>query len=148
MRALIQRVSQARVEVADEVIGQCGVGLLVLLGCGQGDDESDLDYVFEKVVNLRIFEDEQGKMNHSLLDIGGELLVVSQFTLYADTRRGRRPSFTGAMAPVPAEAMYQAFVERARARGITVGTGRFGAMMNVSLTNQGPVTIMIDSRER
>ncbi|TXD34421.1 D-tyrosyl-tRNA(Tyr) deacylase [Lujinxingia vulgaris] len=148
MRALIQRVHQARVEVDDETIGQCGRGLLVLLGCGEGDTEEDLDYVFEKVINLRIFEDEAGKMNLSLLDIGGELLVVSQFTLYADTRRGRRPSFVEAMKPEPAEAMYEDFVARARQRGITTGTGKFGAMMNVSLTNAGPVTIMIDSRAR
>ncbi|TXD42667.1 D-tyrosyl-tRNA(Tyr) deacylase [Lujinxingia vulgaris] len=148
MRALIQRVHQARVEVDDETIGQCGSGLLVLLGCGEGDTEEDLDYVFEKVINLRIFEDEAGKMNLSLLDIAGELLVVSQFTLYADTRRGRRPSFVDAMKPQPAEAMYEDFVARARARGITTGTGKFGAMMNVSLTNAGPVTIMIDSRAR
>ncbi|RVU45793.1 D-tyrosyl-tRNA(Tyr) deacylase [Lujinxingia sediminis] len=148
MRALIQRVHQARVEVDNETVGQCGRGLLVLLGCGEGDTDEDLDYVFEKVINLRIFEDEAGKMNLSLLDIGGELLVVSQFTLYADTRRGRRPSFGDAMKPEPAEAMYEAFVARARARGITTGTGQFGAMMNVSLTNAGPVTIMIDSRAR
>lgn len=148
MRALIQRVHQARVEVDDETIGQCGSGLLVLLGCGEGDTEEDLDYVFEKVINLRIFEDEAGKMNLSLLDIAGELLVVSQFTLYADTRRGRRPSFVDAMKPQPAEAMYEDFVARARQRGITTATGKFGAMMNVSLTNAGPVTIMIDSRAR
>ena len=147
MRALLQRVSSAKVVVDDIVIGEIGDGLLILLGAGAGDEDTDLQYVLEKSVNLRIFPDDAGKMNHSLLDISGEMLVVSQFTLYADTKKGRRPSFVNALEPVAAEAMYELFIERARALGIRVETGRFGAMMDVSLTNHGPVTIMIDSEQ-
>ncbi|MFU8806895.1 MAG: D-aminoacyl-tRNA deacylase [Bradymonadaceae bacterium] len=148
MRGLIQRVSRAKVTVDTEVTGEIGPGMLLFLGAGEGDTEEDLDYVLEKSLNLRIFADDAGKMNLSLLDTTGSLLVVSQFTLYADTRRGRRPSFTGAMAPGPAEAMYELFVTRARERGVHVQTGRFAAMMNVELVNDGPVTLMIDSRDR
>ena len=147
MRALLQRVSSAKVVVDDIVIGEIGDGLLILLGAGAGDEDTDLQYVLEKSVNLRIFPDDAGKMNNSLLDISGEMLVVSQFTLYADTKKGRRPSFVNALEPVAAEAMYELFIERARALGIRVETGRFGAMMDVSLTNHGPVTIMIDSEQ-
>ena len=146
MRAVIQRVSRARVEVADEVVGSIGAGLLVLLGIGQDDAIADLNYVFEKTINLRIFSDENGKMNLSLLDVQGDLLVVSQFTLYGDVRKGRRPSFVSAMPPEPAAAMVDEFVAKGRAMGINVQTGMFGADMNVELLNQGPVTILIDSR--
>jgi len=145
MRAVIQRVAHASVEVDGRTTGSIAKGLLVLLGAGKEDTDKDLDYVLEKTLNLRIFPDEQGKMNLSLLDIQGELLVVSQFTLYGDARKGRRPSFISAMHPEPAEAMYERFVEKASARGITVQTGEFGAMMNVTLLNHGPVTILLDS---
>ena len=145
MRAVLQRVRHARVTVDGEETGAIGPGLLVLLGAGEDDTDDDLVYVLEKTVNLRIFADDEGRMNHSLLDIGGELLVVSQFTLYGDTRKGRRPSFVRALEPVRAEAMYEDFVDRARAMGLRVGTGRFGAMMDVELLNDGPVTMLIDS---
>ena len=147
MRAVIQRVSHASVTVDDQVVGQIGMGLMVLLGCAQGDTEQDLEYVLEKLLNLRIFEDEQGKMNDSLLDVGGQLLVISQFTLCADVRKGRRPSFMGAMRPELAEPMIERFIERARTAhpGLVVQTGRFGATMDVALNNHGPVTIIIDS---
>lgn len=147
MRAVIQRVSHASVTVDGQIVGQIGMGLMVLLGCAQGDTEQDLEYVLEKLLNLRIFEDEQGKMNDSLLDVGGQLLVVSQFTLCADVRKGRRPSFMGAMRPELAEPMIERFIERARAAhpGLVVQTGRFGATMDVALNNHGPVTIIIDS---
>ncbi|MEC9396453.1 MAG: D-aminoacyl-tRNA deacylase [Myxococcota bacterium] len=146
MRAVIQRVSSASVTVDDEITGEIEQGLLVLLGAGEGDEESDLDYVLEKTINMRIFPNEDGKMNLSLLDIDGELLVVSQFTLYGDARKGRRPSFVKAMRPDVAEEMYERFIDRARARGVRkVATGRFGAMMDVRLLNDGPVTILLDS---
>lgn len=145
MRAVIQRVHEARVTVGDETTGTIGPGLLVLLGAGGEDTDADLTYILEKTLNLRIFPDDQGKMNLSLLDTGGELLVVSQFTLYGDARKGRRPGFTRAMEPVRAETMYEDFVAQARARGVEVQTGRFGADMDVSLTNHGPVTILLDS---
>ena len=148
MRALLQRVSRASVTVDGEVIGAIGPGLLMLLGCGHGDDAKDLDYVLNKSVNLRIFRDDDGRMNRSLLDVGGELLVVSQFTLYGETRKGRRPSFVGAMDPTLAEPLYEELVSRARALGITVATGRFGAMMDVELVNDGPVTLMVESPTR
>lgn len=146
MRAVLQRVSHASVVVDDQTIGQIGKGLLVLLGVGQGDTAADLQYVLEKTINLRIFPDQDDKMNLSLLDIQGALLVVSQFTLYGDTRKGRRPSFVSAMEPSTAAKMVDEFVEKARQLGIEVATGQFGANMNVSLTNQGPVTIIIDSK--
>lgn len=145
MRAVLQRVKEARVRVDGEVVGEVGAGLLVLLGCGEGDGEEDLRYVLEKMIHLRIFPDDEGRMNLSLLDVGGALLVVSQFTLYADTRRGRRPSFVDAMKPDAAEALYERFVEEARARGVQVETGVFGAMMDVELVNHGPVTILLES---
>ncbi len=146
MRAVIQRVSRASVTVDGVVIGAIQSGLMILLGAGQGDTETDLDYVLEKSLNLRIFSDENDKMNFSLLDIKGDLLVVSQFTLYGDIRKGRRPSFGGAMEPVAASQMIDLFVQKAQARGVNVETGQFGANMSVELTNQGPVTIIIDSR--
>lgn len=148
MRVLLQRVSRAKVSVDGEVTGEIGPGLLVFLGAGQGDTDEDLDYVLDKTVNLRIFADEDGKMNLSLLDVDAEMLVVSQFTLYADTRRGRRPSFVDAMGAKEAEQMYEAFVERAKEQVSKVATGRFAAMMDVELVNDGPVTIWVDSRDR
>ena len=148
MRVLLQRVSRAKVTVDGETTGEIGQGLLVFLGAGEGDTDEDLEYVLDKTVNLRIFADEDDKMNLSLLDIDGEMLVVSQFTLYADTRRGRRPSFVDAMGAKEAEEMYEEFVERARERVGKVQTGVFAAMMDVELVNDGPVTIWIDSRDR
>ena len=148
MRAVIQRVSSAKVEVATEVTGEINQGLLILLGISPADGQAEMIYLTEKIAHLRVFEDEAGKMNLSLLDFGGEALVVSQFTLYADTRRGRRPGFSAAAAPELAEPLYLQFCEQLRKLGIAVATGRFGAMMNVSLVNQGPVTIIIDTDQR
>lgn len=148
MRAILQRVESARVTVGGEVVGSIGEGLLVFLGCGEDDRDEDLDYLVDKTVHLRIFADDEGRMNDSLLDVGGQMLVVSQFTLYADTSRGRRPSFVKAMKPGPAEQMYERFVDRVTEYDIEVETGVFGAMMDVELVNDGPVTIMIDSRDR
>ncbi|MBI3465654.1 MAG: D-tyrosyl-tRNA(Tyr) deacylase [Planctomycetes bacterium] len=146
MRACVQRVSQARVTVAGEVVGQIGRGLLVLLGVASDDAQLDVDYMVEKIVGLRIFEDDAGKMNRSLEEIAGGLLVVSQFTLLGDCRKGRRPSFISAAGPELGEQLYEAFVALARARGITVATGRFRHMMDVALVNDGPVTLLVDSR--
>ena len=145
MRACIQRVSQARVVIDGEVTGQIGRGLLVLLGVAQEDTEAQLIWLADKIVGLRIFEDQQGKMNRSLTDVAGEMLVVSQFTLYGDCRKGRRPSFVAAAPPEQAEQMYDDFVQHVSLQGITVATGRFRAHMEVELTNEGPVTIWIDS---
>ena len=148
MRVVLQRVKRAAVTVDGELVGAIGPGLLVLLGVKSGDTETDLEFLVNKTLGLRIFADEAGKMNLSLLDTGGELLVVSQFTLYADARKGRRPSFTDAAAPEIAEALYDKFCAAARAQGVAVATGRFAAMMDVELVNDGPVTILIDSPER
>lgn len=148
MRALIQRVTRAQVSVEDEVIGRINQGILLLLGAATGDMEQDIDYLLEKTLNLRIFADENDKMNRSLLDVGGELLIVSQFTLYGDTRKGRRPSFVQAMEPVQAEFLYEEFIAQARARGVRVQTGKFGAMMQIELVNDGPVTLMLESPPR
>jgi D-tyrosyl-tRNA(Tyr) deacylase len=145
MRAVIQRVSRARVSVEGEITGEIGKGILVLLGVARADSEKEAIYILEKTLNLRIFEDAEEKMNLSLLDIAGELLVVSQFTLYGDTRRGRRPSFIEAAAPEYANALYEFFVSEARKQIAKVETGRFQAMMDVELVNDGPVTILIDS---
>ena len=145
MRAVVQRVDSARVEVDGEVTGQIERGLLVYLGAGKSDGEAERAYVLAKILGLRIFENETGKMDRSLVDVGGALLVVSQFTLYGDVRRGRRPSFDAAMAPEEAERAYEAFVAEARAQGVRVETGRFRASMKVSSVNDGPVTIWIDS---
>jgi D-aminoacyl-tRNA deacylase len=146
MRAVVQRVSRAEVRVSGEVVGRIGPGMLVLLGAGRADGPTQVEQLVEKVVNLRIFEDDAGKMNRSLLEVGGGLLAVSQFTLYGDARKGRRPSFVDALEPAAAEVLYLSFVERARAAGVTpVATGRFGAMMQVELVNDGPVTILLDS---
>lgn len=146
MRAVVQRVGWAKVEVGGEVVGAIDRGLLIYLGVGKGDADADRAYVLGKVLGLRVFEDEQGKMNRDVGQVGGALLVVSQFTLYGDVRRGRRPSFDDAMPPTEAERTYEAFVRDARAAGTKVETGRFRAMMRVSCANEGPVTIWIDSR--
>ena len=148
MRAVIQRVEQASVSVEGEIRGQIGAGFLVLIGVEEGDGDADFRYIAEKVPNLRVFEDEQGKMNRSLLDVGGELLAVSQFTLLGDARGGRRPSFITAARPETADPMFERLVADWRARGIRVETGVFGAHMKVSLVNDGPVTILLDSRRR
>ena len=147
MRACIQRVSQARVVVDGEVTGEIERGLLVLLGVAEQDTGQQLQWLAEKIVGLRIFEDEAGKMNRSLAEVGGAMLVVSQFTLYGDCRKGRRPSFIAAAPPEKAEQMYNDFVKLVRRQGITVATGRFRAQMDVQLTNDGPVTIWIDTEE-
>lgn len=147
MRAVVQRVSRASVTVDGEIVGKIDQGLLVLLGVSNKDNETDVRYCVDKIVNLRIFEDSEGKMNMSLLDMAGGLLVVSQFTLYGDTRRGRRPSFIDAAAPDDANRLYESFVAAARAQITKVETGRFQAMMDVELVNDGPVTIMIDSEK-
>src|ERR1700730_16619559 len=145
MRAVLQRVSRARVSVNGETIGEIGAGLLVLLGVGAGDKPADADYLAEKIIRLRIFEDAGGKMNLSVVDISGALLVVSQFTLYGDARRGKRPSFDAAAPPEHARQLYEYFVERVRAAGLRCETGRFQEMMQVELVNEGPVTILLDS---
>lgn len=146
MRAVVQRARRARVEVAGEVTGAIEQGLVAFVGAETGDTDHDLAYVVNKVVGLRVFADEAGKMNRALADVGAGLLVVSQFTVFGDVRRGLRPAFDGAMEPVAAERMYDKFVEAARARGVTVATGRFRADMTVHVENDGPVTILIDSR--
>jgi D-tyrosyl-tRNA(Tyr) deacylase len=148
MRAVVQRVARAKVTVGDRITGEIGAGLLVLLGAGQGDQASDLTYIVDKIVNLRIFADEAGKMNKSVLETGGGVLVVSQFTLYGDARQGRRPAFTGALEPVAARALYEQALAAIRAAGVAhVGAGEFAADMMVDLVNQGPVTILLDSRK-
>jgi D-tyrosyl-tRNA(Tyr) deacylase len=146
MRAVIQRVSSASVSVAGEQVSSIGPGLAVLLGVGRDDAAADVAWLAEKVIGLRIFEDEQGKMNRSLLEVGGELLVVSQFTLYGDARKGRRPSFIEAMEPEGANALYQAFCAACRGHGARVAEGVFRADMSVALVNEGPVTLLLDSR--
>jgi D-tyrosyl-tRNA(Tyr) deacylase len=147
MRALLQRVTYAKVEVEGAVVGEIGPGLLVFVGVGQADTDAQVDVLAEKVANLRIFEDAAGKMNLSLLDGSRALLAVSQFTLYADTRKGRRPSFTDAKAPDEAKRLYEAFCVKSRALGLTVAEGRFAADMKVSLLNDGPVTLWLDTAE-
>jgi D-tyrosyl-tRNA(Tyr) deacylase len=144
MRILIQRVSQASVTVDDEVISRIGKGLLILLGVGHGDGAVQAEFLAEKAANLRIFEDEQGKMNRSVLEIGGEAIVVSQFTLYADARKGRRPSFTDAALPETAEPLVERFMELLRNQGVPTRGGRFGAHMQVEIHNDGPVTIWLE----
>ena len=148
MRALIQRVTEASVEVDGDVVGGIGPGLLVLLGVSADDDESDAKYLVPKIVNLRIFADDANRFNRSVVDVSGEVLVVSQFTLYADTRRGRRPDFTRAAPPDLAERLYEHTVSLLRESGLTVATGRFQAYMQVKSQNDGPVTIMLDSADR
>ena len=148
MRAVLQRVSRAKVTVDGEITGDIGQGILVLLGVGAGDTDADAAYLVEKTVNLRIFNDNEGKMNRSVLDVGGGLLVVSQFTLYADARKGRRPSYIGAAAPDEANRLYEVYVAEARKHLSTVETGRFQAMMDVELVNDGPVTILLDTSNK
>jgi D-aminoacyl-tRNA deacylase len=145
MRAVVQRVSRAKVTVNDWVAGEIGLGLLVLVGVGHGDTEADAIYLAEKIAGLRIFEDGDGKMNRSVADVGGSVLAVSQFTLYGDVRRGKRPSFDAAALPDPARRLYEFFVERLRTAGLRCETGRFQEMMQVELVNEGPVTILLDS---
>lgn len=148
MRAVVQRVSRAKVTVEGRVTGEIDAGLLVLLGAGQGDTEADLGYIVDKIANLRIFADAAGKMNRSVLDVGGGVLVVSQFTLYGDVRQGRRPAFTGALDPASARALCeQALVALRRAGVARVESGEFAAHMAVELVNDGPVTILLDSRK-
>jgi D-aminoacyl-tRNA deacylase len=145
MRAVVQRVRSCRVVVAGDVVGEIGRGLLVLLGIRTGDAIDQVRWLADKVVNLRIFEDEQGKMNVSVVDAGGGVLVVSQFTLYGDCQKGRRPSFIDAARPEVAEPLYEAFADAVRLHGVLVATGRFGADMQVELTNDGPVTLILDT---
>lgn len=147
MRAVVQRVTRASVKVGDEITGAIDAGLLVLLGVSQDDAEPDADYLAEKIAGLRIFEDDAGKMNLSVIDIGGALLAVSQFTLYGDVRRGKRPSFDDAARPDRALELYEYFVAKIRAAGLRCETGLFQAMMDVSLVNSGPVTILLDSKK-
>lgn len=145
MRAVVQRVKSASVEVNGKIVGEIGEGLLVFLGVGDGDTDVDLNYIAEKTAGLRIFTDEDDKMNLSVTDIGGEILVVSQFTLYGDCRKGRRPNFTSSMEPVTAEKMYEDFIKTIESKGIKTAHGEFGADMQVSISNDGPVTILLDS---
>ena len=148
MKALLQRVATARVSVAGEEVGRIGQGLVVFIGVTAGDTEKDIDYIVQKIVNLRIFSDAAGRFNLSAIDIGGELLLVSQFTLLADTRKGRRPSFTGAAPPDKAEELFDRLIEKARSTGLKVDSGRFQQYMQVEINNDGPVTIMLDSRDK
>ena len=147
MRAVVQRVREAKVEVESRVVGEIGPGFLVLLGVGEDDTESDGKYLANKIANLRVFPDEKGLMNLSLLDTGGSLLVVSQFTLWGDCRKGRRPSFAHAARPEKAVALYETFIEEAKSLEIRVASGRFQEMMDVHLINDGPVTLMLDSKK-
>jgi D-tyrosyl-tRNA(Tyr) deacylase len=147
MRAVIQRITSARVVIEGKTIGEVGKGLLVFLGIKSGDDETAVSYLVDKIINLRIFEDEQGKMNLSLKEVGGEILVVSQFTLYADCRKGRRPSFQEAAKPEISEKLYLKFIKTLRDKSLPVATGSFGADMKVELVNDGPVTILLDSKD-
>jgi len=147
MRAVVQRVSRAKVTVNGWTAGEIGMGLLVLLGVGHEDGDADAIYLAEKIAGLRVFEDEDGKMNRSVTDVGGSVLAVSQFTLYGDVRRGKRPSFDAAAPPDPARRLYEFFVEQIRAAGLRCETGRFQEMMQVELVNEGPVTILLDSKK-
>lgn len=147
MRAVVQRVTEASVTVDGEMIGSIKEGLLVLLGVGDEDEARDLDYLVEKIVGLRIFQDQNDKMNLSLMDVGGGLLVVSQFTLYGDVRKGKRPSFSSSASPDIGNKYYEEFIERTRSLGINTQTGSFGAHMDVKLLNNGPVTILLDSKK-
>ena len=147
MRAVVQRVSRAQVTVNGEAVGKISRGLLVLLGVAAADTEADADYLSDKIVGLRIFEDEAGKMNLSVSEVSGEVLAVSQFTLYGDARRGKRPSFDAAASPARARELYEYFVARIRAAGIPCQTGRFQETMQVELVNEGPVTILLDSNK-
>ena len=145
MRAVVTRVNEASVEIDGKIVGEISRGLLILLGAAEGDEEKDIKYITDKCLTLRIFEDENDKMTRCVTDVGGELLVVSQFTLLGDVRKGRRPSFIAAGDPKRAEIIYEAAVERLRGSGLKVATGKFGANMQVSSVNDGPVTILLDS---
>ena len=147
MRAVVQRVSRAQVTVNEEITGEIALGLLVLLGVSRDDTASDATYVAEKITGLRVFEDDQGKMNRTVQEVGGSILAVSQFTLYGDVRRGKRPSFDDAAPPEQARRLYELFVEQIRAANLRCETGRFQETMKVELVNQGPVTILLDSRK-
>ena len=147
MRAVVQRVSESKVSVDGEIVGAIDHGLMVLVGSGTGDTEKDATYLARKIVGLRVFEDDKGAMNRDLLEVGGKILAVSQFTLYGDCRKGRRPSFIGAKEPEEANRLYEFFVETCRSLGATVQTGRFRTTMSVELCNQGPVTLLLDSRK-
>ena len=147
MRAVVQRVSEAKVAVGGPVRASIGPGLLVLLGVGEGDTEADADYIARKIAELRIFEDDEGKMNRSVEETGGSVLIVSQFTLYGDCRKGRRPSFSQAMRPETADRLVEQACRLLRERGLGVQSGEFGAFMEVSLVNRGPVTLLLDSRK-
>lgn len=147
MRGVVQRVKHASVSVDSRVIGKIGHGIMLLLGVEESDDEKDLDYMTDKVVNLRIFEDNEGKMNKSLTEVGGSLLVVSQFTLHGDARKGRRPSFIAAARPEKAIPLYERFIQSMKDKGIETETGEFGAEMEVLICNDGPVTILLDSKK-
>jgi D-tyrosyl-tRNA(Tyr) deacylase len=147
MRAVVQRVSRAQVAVNGEITGQIGLGLLLLVGVGRDDTNVDVTYLVEKIAGLRVFEDAQGKMNLNVQDVGGSILAVSQFTLYGDVRRGKRPSFDAAAPPEKARQLYEFFVDQLRAAGLRCETGRFQEMMQVELVNEGPVTVLLDSRK-
>lgn len=147
MRAVVQRVKGANVKIEDKIIGKIDHGILLLLGVEEADEEKDLEYMCDKVPNLRIFEDENGKMNRSLIDVEGSILVISQFTLLGDARKGRRPSFTAAANPTKAIPMYEKFIEEMKDKNIVTQTGEFGATMQVELINDGPVTILLDSKK-
>lgn len=147
MRAVVQRVTKSSVSVDEKIIGSVGKGMMLLLGVESGDTEKDVDYMVDKVINLRIFEDENEVMNLSLLDVKGEMLAVSQFTLLGDCRKGRRPSYKNAARPDDANALYEAFVEKCRAKDVKVETGKFQAEMLVDIANDGPVTLLIDSKK-
>ncbi|HLV01431.1 MAG TPA: D-aminoacyl-tRNA deacylase [Acidobacteriota bacterium] len=147
MRAVVQRVAQARVEVEGKTIGKIGEGLLVFVAVEEGDDHTDLDFLARKILQLRIFEDETGKMNLSVQDLGADILVISQFTLMGDTRKGNRPSFSRAARPEAARPLYEALIESLRSRGLKVESGEFQALMDVTLTNRGPVTLIVDSKQ-
>lgn len=146
MKALVQRVSSGAVKIDGETVGKIGQGLVILLGICHADGPAEADFVADKCVNLRIFMDEAGKMNRSLLEIGGEVLIISQFTLYGDCRKGRRPGFNDAAGPEQAEPLYEYFIERVRKSGVNVATGVFGACMQVTINNDGPVTLMVESK--
>ena len=146
MQAVIQRVTESEVHVDNQTIGRIGPGLLVLLGVSRADEEKDADYLADKIAHLRIFEDDDGKMNRSLVDTGGEMLIVSQFTLLGDCRKGRRPSFVQAAPPEKAERLYDYFVYQVKLKGVSVATGQFQAKMAVSLVNDGPVTLILESK--
>ncbi|WP_433574013.1 D-aminoacyl-tRNA deacylase [Priestia flexa] len=148
MKVVVQRAKEANVTVEGEVVGEISKGFMLLVGVTHEDEMKDADYLADKIVNLRVFEDETGKMNHSLLDIEGEILSVSQFTLYGDCRKGRRPNFMGAAKPDKALTLYNYFNEQLEKKGVRVQTGSFGAMMDVNFTNDGPVTLIIESKDK